>query len=232
MRTQRGNILFLILLAIILFVALSYAVTSGMRGGGNNANAESNQAAVADIANFLVATENAVNRMRTVKDLKPEAISFEYMYQQYNGTKNLNFVNANCTSDDCRLFKPSGGGIEPRTFEKYALPDPPGITASNIKPGYFAIILMQFPYAGTDANDIVLQIAFIRQEICQEYNNRMGIAANPSLTGTWVPANNVANWDNTAYTLSNNVSSVIGKSSFAAAPFNGHCTINLLLLAR
>lgn len=62
-RSQRGNILFLILLAVILFAALSYAVTSSMRGGGNNAAKESAQTEASHILNYFTQIDTAVQRM-------------------------------------------------------------------------------------------------------------------------------------------------------------------------
>ena len=61
-RPQGGNILFLILLAVVLFAALSYAVTSGMRGGGNSASKESLQSQVAALQNTVMGVRSSLLR--------------------------------------------------------------------------------------------------------------------------------------------------------------------------
>lgn len=233
MTHQRGNILFLILLAVVLFAALSYAVVSGMRGGGNNATNENAQSAAADILNFLSNVETAVSRMRLSKELKPENISFEYTYKNYGGSTYTGNINSNCTSDNCRLFKPDGGGVSPRNFESYGK-DPGNLTPTNVMPGYFNIIMIQWPYAGTDLNDLVMELAYVRGEICDPINNALGNTTNPTLTGTWLNAAQPANWDTTGQVIGPS-SALVGKSTIGRSysTTNGRvCSIYQLLVAR
>lgn len=233
MRHERGNILFLILLAVILFAALSYAVTSSMKGGGNNASEETNAAAAADIAGYMVTLENGVTRMLLSKNLTPEAISFQMPTTNYAGTQSTGYNNALCISDACRVFKPDGGGVSYREFLNYAITDPPGITAGNSKPGTPIALMLQFPGAKTDANDIVILYTYIKEPICLEYNRRLGIAAAPTIGGSYLQPDVVADWDNPAYTIATNASQLYGKSSFATAssPTIG-CHIIQLVVAR
>ena len=78
-RKSRGNILFLILLAVVLFAALSYAVTAAMRGGGTkSAGSESAELAAAEILQWFTAVDNAVMRMNLVGGIAYEDISFVY----------------------------------------------------------------------------------------------------------------------------------------------------------
>lgn len=102
MKTQRGNILFLILLAVVLFAALSYAVTSSMRGGGKSAAAEAASAKASAILQHAVHVEQAIMRLKLVNDCRDEQISFE---------NSAVTGYAYTTPDKCKLFHPDGGGL-------------------------------------------------------------------------------------------------------------------------
>ncbi len=119
-KTQAGNILFLILLAVVLFAALASAVTSSLRGGGKSMSSENADLAASSIVNFLKQVDSALLRMQLIDDIKPENISFEYRNKRVDGISQTNYVNNRCSSDDCRVFSASGGGATPTTFERYS----------------------------------------------------------------------------------------------------------------
>lgn len=102
MRT-RGNILFLILLAVVLFAALAYAVTSSLRGGGKSASDESAAATASALIQYGALIENTVQRLMVSNDCKETQLSFE-------NTVDLSYLNA-AAPDKCKLFNPAGGGL-------------------------------------------------------------------------------------------------------------------------
>lgn len=108
MKRERGNILFLILLAVVLFTALSYAVTQSMRGGGNDASKEVAQGKAADLMNYFVSLDTAVQRMRLdgIADYQ-----LNFYYQSDSNFVFGTFDNTNCTDDRCRVFSPGGGNV-------------------------------------------------------------------------------------------------------------------------
>lgn len=234
---QRGNILFLILLAVVLFAALSYAVTSSMRGGGNNASTESVKTKAADILQFLDQVENAVLRMRMSGNVKIENISFAYNYKQQDGSLYTKYVNSNCTDDTCRVFMPAGGGVSSRSFETYSVTAPTGWQTNYTMPGYFDMLMIQFPGAGTDLNDIGLMITGIDPAVCTEINNMLSVPQNIVLGGSGLSAGSPATWDNTGRIVtSGNGNQLIGKSTvgvfYGTGAPGAYCNVWRAVIAR
>ena len=232
---ESGSILFMILIAIVLFGALSYAVTQATRNGGKDASKEDWQAASSDLMQQFSQIDLALLRMQVSGGITPENISFETTSFRYDGTPAY-LNNSNCTSSACKLFNTNGGNISDRQFVKYATPAPSGWTATNVMPGYWDLLVMQWPEAKTTANDIAMRYAGLRPGLCDAINNALGITATPTVTGTYVNGINVSQWDNTARSVTVNASQLTGKDTFGAFQSgtgdNAHCTVYHLLISR
>ena len=61
--SERGNVLFLILIAVALFAALSYAVTQSSRSGGGDAGKETNLVNSAQLTQYPAGIRTAIVRM-------------------------------------------------------------------------------------------------------------------------------------------------------------------------
>ncbi len=237
--TQSGNILFLILLAVVLFAALSYAVTSSLRGGGTDASGEKLTAEIAAMIQFMDQVDAAVLRMNMTKNIRIETISFRHD-SAYYGT-NAPIVdymdNPNCTNDSCRVFRPDGGGAMPQIFSKLGAATPDGFTpGSSGLPGHFRIQALQWPYAKTDANDVVLVQYGMKPAVCAEVNRQMGITAQPNFSGTVQFGHNPSLWDSSTRVVSVNPEQLTGKNLFggpvAGAGDGQYCHVYRLIIAR
>lgn len=97
---ERGNVLFLILIAVALFAALSYAVTSATRGGSDSGSGEKAQLQAASILNYQTALKVAVDRM-VISGVSPDDIDF-------TRPSDAGFNTAPYTR---KIFHPQGGGV-------------------------------------------------------------------------------------------------------------------------
>lgn len=103
--SQSGNVLFLILLAVALFAALSYAVTQSTRGGGD-ATAEKNTFSGLEYVRIGRDIKVAVQRLRLMGGCDLTELSFDWT----PGTGSED--NANAPSDlSCHVFSPGNGGV-------------------------------------------------------------------------------------------------------------------------
>lgn len=110
---QRGNILFLILLAVVLFAALSYAVTGSMGGSGKNASSENVELKASSLLQYGSLMEQTVKRLMLTNGCRDTWLSFQYDSNNDNAlTSADDYYNANSPADySCHAYHPSGGGM-------------------------------------------------------------------------------------------------------------------------
>ena len=160
MRRNSGNALFLILIAVALFAALSYAVTNSGSGGGNAGKEEAS----------LLATR-LMNLTFLIKhELEKKNILYGVPYYafDYSGEAMVLSRNTNCTNNDCRLF--SNNGL-PELPNQQSLRDTFG--ADDWSSSTRLLIYIAYVYVkdvGSSAPDVLLVIEGIDDAICAEIN--------------------------------------------------------------
>ena len=177
-QSESGNVIFYILIAIALIAALSYAVSSSSRSGGDSALSEERARILAtEILEYsnAIATATSLLKLRGCSDLE---ISFEN--QTLTGYANSNSPNNNI----CDIFHINGGGI---TYQK------PNSAASNSQNWGFTGS-RDIVGVGTTSPDLFLILHDVNREVCMKLNDMLNV---PRTSGN-APADNGG--DMTAFT--------------------------------
>lgn len=156
---------------MILFAALSYAVTQALQGGGKDASSESYKAQATQLIQFGALLENTINRQMLVSNVREYGFDFSYTTPNYTQSG----PNSTCTSQVCRMFTTptSPGLINIVKFDMKFL-DPRFLT---LNPGYSGdtgslnkFQIAQILDVGTALPELLLIIEGIRPEICKAIN--------------------------------------------------------------
>ncbi len=170
-RTQRGNILFLILLAVVLFAALSYAVTQGMRGGGKSASSENADLAAAQMIQHGSQIENHLTRAM-LTDSVPE-YGFDL-----SGTYSMSLTNGTCTAANCRVLSGNANGSGPvASLRMPTAAIDPGATASYANEWF---VIIPITHVKTPLSDVIMVYRGLTKDACEAINRRMDVPVNLS----------------------------------------------------
>ena len=173
---QSGNVLFLILIAVALFAALSYAVTQSGRSGGGDASAEKNAIIASELLQYSTALRTAITRMQISNRCEDTDLSFERA--PFNGSDPC-YVNPNNTSNfSCFVFHPDGGGVPEGIPPQDGVATENGVTGfSECTDKYFYDARRIINGIGLDtpsasANEVTVRLQ-VTQGICESINENI-----------------------------------------------------------
>lgn len=179
MRSTRGNVLFLILIAIGLFAALSYAMTQPGRGGAS-IDQERASLLAGEIFRELAAMDQAVKRLQLIKKCSDTEISFAYDSDSDGDIdSNDDYHNPNAPTDfKCHMFHEDGGALDWPKVPPLALDDVS--TAESEYGNYFFANLVRVKGFGTDCDtgacsDLIVLAPFLKEQVAIEINRKVGI---------------------------------------------------------
>ncbi|MCB9964102.1 MAG: hypothetical protein H6855_03000 [Rhodospirillales bacterium] len=191
---ESGNVLFLILIAVALFAALSYAVMSSTNTGGGDANDESNLVNSAAVTQYPASIKTAIIRQSVSKgvatptassDLAAGASGFLFDKPPFTGI---------ATADEYRVvFHPRGGSASYVQAINGVLTS--GATGDWLFNMDFEVVNIGSTANGIDGNEIIAFLPDLTSSICSRINTELGISSTPTLASAVTIADNLEQGD-------------------------------------
>lgn len=169
---ESGNVLFLILIAVALFAALSYAVTSSTNSGGGNADEESSLVNSAAIAQYPASIKTAIVRMTAMKGVSNTGVGTSDTGLLFN--KPDDFGSITPGQEYRAVFHPAGGNA---AYYDATQGITAGASGAWIFTRAFEIANVGSSTAGDLAgNEIIAFLPNVTKGICDKINEQSSIA--------------------------------------------------------
>ena len=163
MKQSRGNIIFVIFIAIGLFALLSYAVTGGS-SSALDIDKEEAQLEADRMMRYLGEMKMTIGRLKILHGCDDSQLSFESA--PFDGT-DTDYINPNSAGTKCFVFNTNTGGIKEQSFD---FADAPTITGGTYIEG-----LGTTGYAAPSAAELMIIYPNIARGICLELNKMNGV---------------------------------------------------------
>lgn len=155
LKNQEGNVLFLILIAVALFAALSFAVTQSMQGGGDNANDESNLVNSSVVASYPASVKTSMLRLQVSGGVDAEDLLFD----SSSATASVFHPSAGGATDVLTSAQYMDTGDGQWVYSSYYQVEGIGTNDTN----------------ATSSNDIIAFLPGIKESLCERINAEFGI---------------------------------------------------------
>lgn len=209
-RTERGNIFFIIMLAVVLFAALGFTFSRSLRQGGNSISETQAKMAAQEILAYSQRVDQAVQKL-LLRGCSEQQISFENEILLNSGIADINRIsNPNAPVDkSCHVFDKNGGGVQyqtlPDSYIDSTLSDAAGCDTYY---GYYVFRTEKTLQGIEERPEITLETNGLKAPICHAINDYLGNAQLspdarlvPTIGGEffgWTTLFAAANWTNAA----------------------------------
>lgn len=106
--SQNGNVLFIILIAVALFAALSYAISSSSNGGSGNPSNEKSRSNIAVVQQYAASISGAITKLMVSNSCSQFSLNFYSSQFAFPS----DYLNPSAPLDKrCNVFDVSGGGV-------------------------------------------------------------------------------------------------------------------------
>lgn len=187
-RSQSGNALWFILLAIALLVTLTITITRTNESTEETGSRDRNRIQASDILRQAKSIEQAVDQLRS-RGVAENEISFENT--AISGYANTKCGDSSLNTDDdrCKIYHPAGAGLT------YKVPSADWLdkqqSASPLYGEWYLYGTACIPGVGTgdtgcklsqSSTDLILALPWIRRDLCIEINRLTGVEnlSNPT----------------------------------------------------
>ncbi len=164
-QSEKGNVLFLILIAVALFAALSYVVTQSTRSGGGSTEREKNILSSAQMTQYPTALRTSIIRL-VLGGIGIESVKF-------NSPTTLG------PSTNLEVFHPNGGGA---SYQQA----PADLSATGLSPLNWTFNaefdVPGIGQNGAGGNDVIAFLPGVSAGVCKQVNEELGVIVT-SCTG-------------------------------------------------
>ena len=187
---SNGNVLFLILIAVALFAALSYAVTKSTRSGSSDTSNEKSVVGAGEVMDLITSVDTAVQRLKA-SGCAVTQINVGFLGAYPSMGRNFGNVNA-----------PTDGRCDVSKITATALKVSPSALDSKFagRPSYGTIFTHKnFGVTGTpnNGNSGYLIVPYVTDKVCKNINQKLfGISNIPDSGAT---TNNYQPWDGSLF---------------------------------
>ncbi len=181
MRRQSGNALFLILIAVALFAALSYALTSSGRGS-SSIDKETLEIETAKFLQMLSMTNSITQRWTLINGWNINNIDYRTPDMSGSGLGDV----TGCSVPECNVFNSGGGGVSPYLPAEFTYNTTGACTSMVIEPRPAEMDVVSVLGHGTDLSELIMTWRCVKLEVCDKINQVSGVtsAGDSPLIGT------------------------------------------------